>query len=264
MTTAPPDPRTHTDLLDSMEQVLRDAGSAAHDRRTLMARASGLLAVGAALALPGMASAAPEPKGHDNSPISVLTTFEAFGVTLLTAAVKQANGTASEPFKGVLAAANTAEYLHLEALRKRGGAPLTTKFWIPDAILDGGAGLFDAIAKQEEVEISAYLVGVTSATKNRNPKLARLYAEALSTESEHRVLARYASATIRGKTTTDVPNNHAFAAYTAKSAKAALSASQGAGIGYGKQTSAPGKFYEYPGDPSASGTGGSLLSRQPA
>lgn len=246
------------DVLGSMEQVLGDVSTAPQTRRRLMTRAAAMLATGGTLAMPAVAGAAGKKKrdhskGHDHSIVSVLATFESFGVTLLTAAVGQAKGTKSEPYAPVLAAAATTEFLHLEALRKVQGVPLTSKFWIPDAIFDGGSGLFDAIAAQEEVEISTYLAGITDATTHRNATLARLYAEALGTEAEHRVLARFASATIRGSA--DVPNDRAFESYPYETAKQALSASQKAGIGYGKQTAAPGKFYDFPGDPRKSGAG---------
>ena len=43
-----------------------------------------------------------------------------------------------------------------------------------------------------------------------------------------------------------------------------VGALEGAGIGFGKQSSAPGKFYDFPGDPVASGTGLRNDGRRPA
>jgi hypothetical protein len=248
------DTRTDADLLDSMDQVL-DETMAGHSRRALMARAGGLLAAGATLAVPGVAGAATR---STKDIMSVLATFEAFGVTLLSEAAKRAPGTPSERFASVVMAANTTEFLHLSALKKIGARPLTEKFWIPNAVLDGNVGLFNAIANQEEVEISAYLVGVTEATKRRDSKQARLFAEALGTEAEHRVLARFARATLTNSL--DVPNNRAFEAFHLQSASSALKASESFGIGYGKQTKAPGAFYSYPGDPRQNGTGSKAIA----
>jgi hypothetical protein len=256
------DARTNGDLLGSMEQVLDDS-PARHNRRALMTRAGGLLTAGAALSVPGVASAATSGgAGSSNSIMSVLATFEAFGVTLLTEAVRRAPGTPSAQFAGVVKAANTTEFLHLSALRARGAKPLTEKFWIPNAVLDGGVGLFNAIANQEEVEISAYLVGVTDATKRRDSKGARLFAEALGTEAEHRVLARFARATLTNSP--DIPNNRGFEAFHLQSASSALRASQSLGIGFGRQSSAPGAFYNYPGDPRRNGTGAQVTTPKPA
>lgn len=253
------DTRTNSDLLDSMDQVL-DETLTGHSRRTLMARAGGLLAAGATLAVPGVASAATSSSSKDI--MSVLATFEAFGVTLLTEAAKRAPGTPSAQFAGVVKSANTTEFFHLSALQKIGAKPLTEKFWIPNAVLDGNVGLFNAIANQEEVEISAYLVGVTEATKRRDSKQARLFAEALGTEAEHRVLARFARATLSNSL--DVPNNRAFEAFHLQSASSALKASESFGIGYGKQSKAAGAFYTYPGDPRKNGTGTPVATINPA
>jgi hypothetical protein len=253
------DDRTHPDLLDSMDQVLAEAGAEPQSRRALMAKAGGLLVAGSALGLPGVADAAGSGRA---SILSVLSTFEAFGVTLLTQAVRRAPGTPSAQFAGVVKAANTTEFVHLQALRHLGGRPLTRRFWIPDAVLDGGAGLFGAIAAQEEVEISAYLVGVTHATRRRHAREARVFAEALGTEAEHRVLARFARATILKSG--EVPNNRGFEAFKQHTARSALRASEKLGIGFGRQGATPGRFYHFPGDPRRNGTGSPVATPRPS
>jgi hypothetical protein len=255
------DDRSATDLLDSVDQVLDEAVPDGQSRRALMTRAAGLLAAGTALSVPGMASAA---TSSARSVVNVLTTFETFGVTLLTQAVKRAPGTPSAQFAGVVMAANSAEFDHLQALKTLGGKALTQKFWIPDAVLDGAAGLFTAIAAQEEVEISTYLQGVTMATSRRRAREARLFAEALGTEAEHRVLARFARATILGTTATEIPNNRGFEAFKQRTPSSSLAASAKLGIGFGKRGATPGAFYEFPGDPRKTGTGAPLLSPRPS
>ena len=252
------DVQTTTDLMDSMDQVLTEAVPSGHNRRALMARAGGLLAAGTALTVPGIAGAA-----SGGSVLDVLATFETFGVTLLTQATKRAPGTPSEQFVNVVMAANTTEFFHLRALQRIGGKALTKKFWIPDAVLDGGAGFFTAVEAQEEVEISAYLVGVTHATEKRRAAQARLFAEALGTEAEHRVLARFAAATISGNTAA-APNNRGFEAFKQRGARSALNASKALGLGFGEKGSEPGNFYEFPGDPRKNGTGSPVLSPKPA
>jgi hypothetical protein len=252
------DDRTSVDILDSMSQVLDEAIPSRHSRRSLMVKAGGLLMAGGALTLPGVASAA----SGSESILSVLTTFEHFGVTLLTNAARQAPGTPSAKFANVLEAANLTEFFHIQALQKLGGKTLTTKFWIPDAVLDGSVGLFNAIGLQEAVEISAYLVGVTHATQKRNAFQSRLFAEALGTECEHRVLARSAAAILTGSTA--APNNVGFEAFPHRSGSAALKASEKLGLGFGKQGATPGKFYEYPGDPRKTGTALAVSEPRPS
>jgi hypothetical protein len=254
------DHRSHSDLMDSMDQVLSDSVAPGDSRRSLLAKAGAMLAAGTALTLPDVASAGSRSR---TSIVSVLATFEAFGVTLLTEAVRRAPGTPSAQFSGVLTAANTTEFFHLQALRRLGARPLTTRFWIPNAVLDGGAGLFGALAAQEEVEISAYLVGVTQATRNRDAFGARLFAEALGTEAEHRVLARFARATIVGAGTNEAPNNRGFEAFKQRSATSALRASQALGVGFGEEGTEPGAFFEYPGDPRENDTGTPVLTPRP-
>ncbi|MCA1679467.1 MAG: hypothetical protein LC790_00490 [Actinobacteria bacterium] len=108
---------------------------------------------------------------------------------------------------------------------------------------------------QEEVEISTYLQGVTLATSRRRAREARVFAEALGAEAEHRVLARFARATILGTTATEIPNNRGFEAFKQRTPSSALAASAKLGIGFGKRGATPGAFYESPGDPRKTGTG---------
>ena len=232
-------------------------------RRRLLGRAgAGLLTVGgAAVFLDGVdvAAAADSPARI----LPFLTAQECFGVTFLTEAVRRAPGTPSKKFLPVLKAANTTEFDHVRALERIGGRPLTTRFWIPDAAFDHGrVGLFEAIEKVETIEISLYLVGVTAFALKRDPFKARLCAEALGTESEHRVLARAAQVMLGKKI--GAPNNTGFEAYHQRSTKAARHALEALGIGYDAKSSKPGAFYNYPGDPLANGTGTRVTSNRPA
>jgi hypothetical protein len=70
--------------------------------------------------------------------LDFLVTEEQLGVTLVSAAIKNAPGTASEAFLPVLCNGVTTEYTHVEALKQAGGKPLTTRYWFPDAALDNG------------------------------------------------------------------------------------------------------------------------------
>jgi hypothetical protein len=258
MTSIDTDTRTHSDLLDSMDQVVGETVRDGHSRRSLMAKAGGLLAAGTALTLPGATAAEAASK---SSIVNTLATFEAFGVTLLSEAVRRAPGTPSAQFAPIVQAANTTEFVHLQALRGLGGKPISTRFWIPDAIFDGNAGVFAAVAAQEEVEISAYLLGVTSATQRRRPKEARTYAEALGTEAEHRVLARFAVSVLTSQEL--LPNDRGFERLKQKSPASAIRATEALGIGIGERSSAPGRFYTFGGDPRKNGTGSNIATTRP-
>lgn len=232
-------------------------------RRGLLGRAAvGAAAFGGAATF--LEAAQAEANGHsDVGFLPFVTAQECFGVTFLTEAVRRAPGTPSEQFVPVLKAANTTEFDHVRGLEAIGGRPLTRRFWIPDAAFGhGGAGLFASIEAVETIEISLYLVGVTMYTMQRKAERSRLCAEALGTESEHRALARLANATIRGVDA--VPNNVGFERYYLKSATAAKHALEGLGIGYDAKGAKPGKFYEYPGNPLANGTGLPVTANTPS
>lgn len=246
--------RTDTETLESVDQVLTETVRDGESRRSLMIKAGGLLAAGGALAVPGVAEAAGHAStaGADPGLIAVLATFEAFDVTALTNAVKRAPGKPAAQFLPVLKSANATEWWHLQELRKMGGKPFANRFWIPDAVLQDGVALLQAIAAQEAIEISAYLVAVTQASKKRNAFQARFFAEALGTEAEHKVLARSAAAALSGSGA--VPNTVGFEPFPQRSAAAALKASEALGIGFGKPGAAPGAFYDFPGNPLSNGT----------
>ncbi len=232
-------------------------------RRRMLARA-GALAVGGAivpLTATGTAAAAVRGGGSLRQFLNFTVTQEQFGVTAVTAAIRKAPGTPSEQFVPVLRAAVTTEFTHVQALKAIGAQPLTSKFWIPDAVFDGGVGLFTSLAVVEAIEVSLYLVGITAFTDRSNGFGARLCAEALGTEAEHRVLARFAASQLGAPTAP--PNNVGFEPFPYKTTTQVRKALTGLGIGYGTQSSAPGAFYEYPGNPVANGDGVPVDSPKP-
>jgi hypothetical protein len=195
--------------------------------------------------------------------LDFLVTEEALGVTFVTAAIERAAGTPSEAFLPVLRNAVTQEYHHVEALKEAGGNALTTSYWFPDAAFDnGGIGLFSTLEVVETVEISLYLIGVSAYARAGEEFGARLCAEAMGTEAVHRALVRFAQGEISGQPI--VPNDVGFENFDWRSVAAVRDALEGLGIGYGEQSSQPGSFYEYPGDPIARGVGTPVTHTVPA
>jgi hypothetical protein len=188
--------------------------------------------------------------------LDFLVTEEQLGVTLLTAAIQHANGTPSEAFLPVLRNGVTTEYHHVQALAAAGGNPLTRSYWFPDAVFGGGGiGLFETLEVIETIEISLYLIGVSAFARAGEDFGARLCAEAMGTEAVHRALVRFAQGEL-GTKNIGPPNDVGFENFdwpTVATVRQALE--QELGIGYGAEGSQPGKFYEYPGDPLASGVG---------
>lgn len=186
--------------------------------------------------------------------LDFLVTQEQLSVTFVGSAIERAGGTPSAAFLPVLRNVVTTEFHHVEVLEKAGGQPLTTKYWLPDAAFDnGGVGLFSTAEIVESVEISLYLIGVSAHTAARNEQGARMCAEAMGTEAVHRALVRFAQGQL-GKDV-GVPNDVGFENFDWPTLAKVRDALEGLGIGYGKQGSGAGRFYEYPGDPIARGVG---------
>jgi hypothetical protein len=251
---------------DAPAALADDATS--QSRRALLGRAAvGVAAVAAVGSSAGPAlakSAGAWHHGHFHERVlDFIITQEQFGVTVVSEAIRRAPGTPSEQFLPVLRAAVATEFDHMRALQAVGAKPLTSTFWVPDGAFGaGGAGLFAAIEAVETIELSMYLVGVTEMTRRRDAFKARLCAEAMATESEHRVLARYAQALLGAPI--GVPNNISFAPFNQHSIHDVKAALEALGIGYGVQGAMPGAFYDFPGDPVANGTGTVQDSRTPS
>jgi hypothetical protein len=195
--------------------------------------------------------------------LDFLVTEEQLGVTLVSAAIQNAPGTPSEGFLPVLKNGVTQEYHHVEALEEAGGNALTTSYWLPDtAFDDGGIGLFETLEAIETIEISLYLIGVSAFARDGDDFGARLCAEAMGTEAVHRALVRFAQGEIGGEAI--VPNDVGFENFDWPTVGAVRTSLEDLGIGYGVQTSQPGRFYEYPGDPLASGVGTPVSHSKPA
>ena len=213
---------------------------------------SGALAVAAA-SVPGVALAQ-RPRGGESlkTIVSTLATAESFGVTFLTEAVKRAPGTPSAGLVDTLKAANTAEYDHVVTLRQLGGRQFTLRFWIPDAAFGGGGpGLFASIETADTVELMGYLTAVTAFARRGQERPARWLAEAAAIESEHRAIARFAQGALGGEQKISI--DRSFAPWSIRTVAGMIDALEEAGIGFGRRGAAPGKFYDFPGDPTRNG-----------
>jgi hypothetical protein len=196
--------------------------------------------------------------------LDFLVTEEQLGVTLLTAAIQNASGTPSEAFVPVLRNGVTTEYHHVQALKAAGGNPITTSYWLPDAAFDGGGiGLFETLEVIETIEISLYLIGVSAYARAGDDFGARLCAEAMGTEAVHRALVRFAQGELSNKDI-GAPNDVGFENFDWPTVAKVREALAELGMGYGAEGSQPGKFYEYPGDPLATGVGTPVSHSHPA
>jgi hypothetical protein len=261
------DATTVADDLQVLDDVLLDTPATDVTRRRLLrvaamgAASAGALGVTGASGVTAIAGAATA-----ESPLEILSTLataESFGVTFLTEAVRRAPGTPSAGLVDTLRAANTAEYDHVVALRKLGGRQKTLRFWIPEAAFGGGGvGLFESIETADTLELMGYLTGVTAFAKRGQERAARFLAEGCAVESEHRAIARFAQTALGGRQQISI--DRSFAPWSVRTVGAMIRGLERAGIGFGKQGAAPGRFYEFPGDPVANGSGLRNNGRRPA
>ena len=84
----------------------------------------------------------------------------------------------------------------------------------------------------------------------------------MGTEAVHRALVRFAQGEL-GKEI-GPPNDVGFENFDFPTLETVRRSLEELGIGYGQQSSEPGRFYEYPGDPIASGVGTPVSHTEPA
>jgi hypothetical protein len=256
-----PPPLISPDDAQRAENVLGDVELVPDTRRALLRRLSagaasfgvlGLAACGSAsksssMAATGAATSGAGAAGGSADKLAMLVntamTAEALAVTYLSGLL-QAN-LIPKQFTKVIKAANQAEYDHYKALQSLGAKPLTTKFWAPNAFFDKSK-VFATIETAETLFVNAYLIAMTEFAKAGKSDQARYAGEILGTEAEHLALARFA----QGK----LPNDAAFMGYEITTIDGIVKALSSVGVGFGKQGSKPGKFYEFPGRPPSSTT----------
>jgi hypothetical protein len=186
--------------------------------------------------------------------LDFLVTQEQFGVAAVSAAIERAEDTPSAVFIPVLRSAVTAEYHHVIELEQVGANAFTSRFWIPDAAFgDDAANLFATLEAVETIEVSMYGVGVDTFARDGDAGVALLCARALGVEAVHRALARFAQAQLGSNI--GVPNDVGFENLDWPTLQSVRSALEGLGISYAAPGTGPGAFYEYAGDPVASGVG---------
>lgn len=174
---------------------------------------------------------------------SVLATLEILGLTLLDQARR---GDRPGAFGDSFDAIATRDRQHLTMLQEFSGTPVTTRFWLPEAVLETTDGALDALAGIKSVTASAYVLGVRLAAKRRNARLARMLATVASTEADHRTVMLLAASSQRDRPVAQA----ALAALTDgpaeyKTANTALVHVQRLGIGFDRRTPSAGSFVEY-------------------
>lgn len=223
------------DDVQTLENVLEDTSVSTYTRRSILQYAAvGAAAVGAM----GPAGRAFAATGGDTiaDVINTAITAEELAITYLTGLIENVSANPVGKFKEVLKAANAAEVDHYKALKGLGAKPLTSKFWAPDAIFKP-ENVFPTLEVVEALFVNAYLIGTTVFANAGKADFARYAGEILGVEAQHRTLARFAQ--------NKLPNNLGFEQYTIMNVSGIVGALEKAGIGFGKQGTTPGKFYEF-------------------
>ena len=225
------------DDVQVLENVLDDTQVDGLTRRALIGRAALTAAAASAAASAALPAGALAQGSSDVTTIvNTAITAEALAVTYLTGLIEHASATGVSKFVDVLKAANAAEYDHYKALQSLGAKPLTTKFWAPDAFFKPGEP-FKVLEIAETLFVDAYLIAVTAFTNAGKSDLARYAGEIGAVEAQHLTLVRFAQ--------NKLPNNRAFEGYAITSIDGIVAALEKAGVGFGKQGAAPGKFYSF-------------------
>ncbi len=98
----------------------------------------------------------------------------------------------------------------------------------------------------ETLFVNAYLIAITTFARAGKSNLVRYASEISGVEAQHLALARFAA----GK----LPNNLGFSDYSITSINGIVAALEKAGVGFGKNGSAPGKFVTFAPPPASAVT----------
>lgn len=211
----------------------------------------GVADVAAARDLPHRRSR-PEFTGNLQEILNTAASVEVLATCINTLAHERGTGE-DDVTKRNVAAAGRHELLHHDELVSEFGArPVATRVWIPDAIFASKTNLLRAVQNGDGIFINIYLIMTTIAAQRGNGLLARAASEIMGVEAVHRALARQSLGLLG--------NDRAFIRFrqpeTAEGApdlgrpgftdvSEAFVRLEAAGIGFDKQTSAPGQFYDF-------------------
>lgn len=242
---------------DSIDRAHADRD--ANTRRKFVAGAAATVGSMGLLGLPGSAEAygnrrgpRKEFRGDLQEILNIAASVEVLATCINTLAFEK--GTAEdEVTKFNVAAAGRHELLHHDELVSDFGArPIATRVYIPDAIFASRTNLLRAVQNGDGIFINIYLIATTIAGQRGNGRLARAASEIMGVEAVHRALARQSlgllgndRAFIRFRQPEDALGAPDLGRGGFTDVREALVRLEAAGIGFDKQTAAPGQFYDF-------------------
>jgi len=254
------DPAKTASSIDQGGDTTPSTGPPTRTRRSLVARAAtGAVGLAAASMVMRTGDALAHTDHHEgdqehhddvNEWGVFASTTEALTVTILTEVLRRAKqNSVPESVSVILGGVYAAELDHWNFIHKE-WRPSTTRFWIPDGFFGGSGDALDlktlgeGVAAGEHLFINTYLLGVTLLAEAGDSTRARYSAELAGDESEHRVLGQFLAGA-------SPPNNLGFEVFEISNVTGIKSALTNAGFGLGEQTTAAGRFYNFPSPPMA-------------
>jgi hypothetical protein len=224
-------------------------------RRAFLERAAvgaaGITAVSALVPVGNaLASTQHDSKPHDSLDEwgAFAATTEALTVTILTELLRRASlNSVPSPVSVIFDGVYAAELDHWNFIHKV-FQPSTKRFWIPDGFFGGPGNALDltavgqGVAAGEHLFVNTYLLGVTISAAAGQAAFARYAAELGGDEAEHRVLGQFLAGA-------SPPNNLGFEVFEFSTVDEIEGALMSAGFGLGQQSSAAGRFYQFPNPP---------------
>ncbi len=181
--------------MNELEQVAR-----AHLSRRTLFNAAGALGVAVLLAESGgllgsSAIAGEAPRERLQDVLDIISTQEAFGVTLIGTVLDYAKNGAYTPampenVQKVLTNVRAQEQFHLDFFLKAGGQLRTDTFFLAEpAILSNPLALFKDLVELEDAAIAASMAAMPTFVRETRVDLVKANFQFAAEEAEHRLLA---------------------------------------------------------------------------
>lgn len=149
-------------------------------------------------------------------------------------------------------AAAREELIHYNYLVSIGGAPVTKKIWIPDAVFASRTNFLNALEVGDQIFVNAYLIATSTFGDAGLGGIAAVTAETMAVEAVHRALARQSNyklgndrAFMRFDTAEEAKTSPVFGQPGFTNILDAVGQLQDAGFGFGAPGKGKGRFFDF-------------------
>lgn len=222
-------------------------------RRRFVAGAAATLGGLGLLGMPEFAGATSSKlRGNPQEILSTAASVEVLATCINTIAHERGLGEDDFTRRNIAAAGRHELLHHDELVRLFGACPVSYRVWIPDAVFASRTNLLRAVQNGDGIFINIYLIATTVFGNRGNGKVARWASETMGVEAVHRALARQSlgllgndRAFIRFRQPEEAEGAPDLGRPGFTDVREALVRLEAAGIGFGRQTPAPGQFYDF-------------------